>query len=78
MLAGIERWESHECNKPGQLRKDCSVYKKRSVENGNKPKGERFETTAAVRTVMVETWKYEEAQLYRWCISISMSFGLRV
>ena len=25
MMAGIERWESHECNKPGKLRKDCSV-----------------------------------------------------
>ena len=48
MMAGIERCESHECNKPGQLRKDCNVYKKRSVEKGNMPKGERFETTAVV------------------------------
>ena len=31
MMAGIERWESHECNKLGQLRKDRSVYKKRIV-----------------------------------------------
>ena len=34
-MAGIERWESHECNKPRQLRKDCSVYKKRIAEKGN-------------------------------------------
>ena len=33
------------------------MYKKHSVENGNKPKGERFETTAVVRIVVVETWK---------------------
>ena len=25
MMIGIERWESYECNTPGQLRKDCSV-----------------------------------------------------
>ena len=25
MMIGTECWESHECNKPGQLRKDCSV-----------------------------------------------------
>ena len=39
MMTGIECWESHECNKPGQLRKDCSVCKKRIAEKGNKPKG---------------------------------------
>ena len=32
MMTGIERWESHECNKPGQLRKDHSVCKKRIAE----------------------------------------------
>ena len=57
-MAYIERWESHECNKRGQLRKDCSVYKQRIVER-NRPKGEIFETTAVVRVVMVEKWKYD-------------------
>ena len=57
-MAGTERWESHECNKRGQC-KGCSVYKQRTVEKGNRPKGERFETTAVVRVVMVETWTYE-------------------
>ena len=46
MMAGIERWEFHECNNPGHLQTDCSVCKKRIVEKGNKPKTERFETTA--------------------------------
>ena len=32
MMTGIERWESYECGKPGQLRKDYSVYKKRITE----------------------------------------------
>ena len=60
MMAGIERWESHECNKLGQLRKDSSVYKKRIVEKGNRPKGEKIvQTSVAVREVMVETWKYD-------------------
>ena len=59
-MAGIERWESHECIKPGPLREDCSVHKQRIVENGNRPKGERFETTAVVRQVMVQTWKCDK------------------
>ena len=50
MMAGIERWESHECNKPGQLQTDYRVYKKRFAE--------RTETTVVVQGVMVETWKY--------------------
>ena len=58
-MAGVERWESHERNKHGQLRKDCSVYKQRIVEKRNRPEGERFETTAVVRVVVVETWKYD-------------------
>ena len=49
MMIGIERWESHECDKPGQLRTDCRVYKKRIAEKGNKPKGKRVETTAVVQ-----------------------------
>ena len=49
MMTGVESWESREGNKPGQLRKDCSVYKKRIAEKGNKPKGERVETTAVVQ-----------------------------
>ena len=53
MMIGIERWESHKCNKPGQLRTDCSVYKKRIAEKGNKPKGKRVETTAVVQRVRV-------------------------
>ena len=97
MMAGVGRWDSHECNKPGQLREDCSVYKKRIAEKGNKPEGESVETTTVVQVVMDETWKYEDddyvfvfgsevsadvqrrdTQLYRWCISISMSFSSRV
>ena len=35
-----ELWEAHKCNKPGQLRKGCRVYKKRIAEKGNDPKGE--------------------------------------
>ena len=27
--ASTELWETHECNRPGLLRKNCSVYKKR-------------------------------------------------
>ena len=34
----------HECNKPGHLRRDCFVYKKRMAEKGNK---EKVETPAA-------------------------------
>ena len=51
-LPGVERWESHECNKLGQLRTDCSVCKKRIAKKGNKPKGERVETTAVMQGVM--------------------------
>ena len=50
-MTGIERWESHECNKPGQLRKDCSVCKKRIAGKGNKPKGKRVTKTAVVQVV---------------------------
>ena len=32
MMAGIERCESHECNKPGQLQTDFSVYMKHIAE----------------------------------------------
>ena len=54
MMAGIERWESHECNKPGQLRTVYSVYKKSIAE--------RAETTAVavMQGVMVKTWKYDD------------------
>ena len=63
LMTGIERWESHECNKPGQLRKYCSVCKKRIAEKGNKPKGKRVETTAVVQGVMVETLVYDDGML---------------
>ena len=48
---------------PGQLRKDCSVCKKRIAEKGNKPKGKRVETTAVVQGVMVETSEYDDGML---------------
>ena len=55
----------HECNKPGHLRKDCTVYKKRMAEKGGNM--EKTDTTAAVQGVtaavqraMVETWEYTE------------------
>ena len=60
MMAGVGRWDFHECNKPGQLREDCSVYKKRIAEKGNKPEGESVETTTVVQVVMDETWKFED------------------
>ena len=63
MMTGIERWESHECNKTGQLRTDCSVYKKRIAEKGNKPKVKRVETTSVVQGVMVETLEYEDGMM---------------
>ena len=69
MMTGIERWESHECNKPGQLRKDRSVCKKRTAEKGNKPKGKRVETTAVVQGVMVETLECDDG------ISTESRFG---
>ena len=63
MMTGIECWESHECNKPGQLRKDCSVCKKRIAEKGNKPKGKMVETTAAVRGVVVAKSECDDGML---------------
>ena len=39
---GKETRVCHECNKPGHLRKDCTVYKKRMAEKGgNKEKTDR-------------------------------------
>ena len=63
MINGIECWESHECNKPGQLREDCTVCKKRIAERGNKPKRKRVETTAVVQEVIVETLVYDDGIL---------------
>ena len=63
MMIGIERWELHEWNKPGQLRKDCSVCNKRIAEKGNKPRGKRVETTGAAQGVMVETLEYDDGML---------------
>ena len=64
MTAGTELWEAHECNKPGHLRKDCSVHKERIAEERNKPKGERererVETTAVVQAEMVERWEHAD------------------
>ena len=51
----------HECIKPGHLRKDSFVCKKRMAEKGGN--NEKTETTAAVQAVqgaMVETWEYTE------------------
>ena len=75
MMTGIERWQSHECKKPGQLRTDCIVYKKRIAEKGNKPKGKRVETTAAVQGVMVETSVYADGMLIesRFCFVSELS-----
>ena len=42
MVAGVERWESHECNKLGQLQTDYSVHKRRIAD--------RVETTASARS----------------------------
>ena len=47
---GKETRVCHECNKPGHLRKDCFVHKKRKAEKGNK---EKVETSAAVQGAMV-------------------------
>ena len=63
MMTGIERWESHECYKPGQLRSNCSVYKMRFAEKGNKPEGKGVETTAVVQGVMVESLEYDDGML---------------
>ena len=70
-LTDIKRWESHERNKPGHLRTDFSVYKKRIADKGNKPKGKRVETTNLVRGVMVRTSEYDDGMLIE-------SFWLRV
>ena len=50
MMTGIEHWESHECNKPGQLCKDGSVRKKRIAERGNKPKGKSWNNSSSARS----------------------------
>ena len=63
MIAGCERWESHTCNKTGQLRPDCSVYKKRIAEKRNKPKGKRVETAAVVKGLMVEQVEHDDGML---------------
>ena len=52
MMAGIERFEFHECNKLGQLQTVFSVYKK-SIAG-------KTETTAVVQAVVAETWEYED------------------
>ena len=62
---GKETRVCHECNKPGHLRKDCTVYKKRLAQKGgNKEKTETTAAvqgaTAAVQGAMVETWEYTE------------------
>ena len=44
---GKETRVCHECNKPGHLRKDCTVYKKRMAEKGGNK--EKTDTTAAVQ-----------------------------
>ena len=55
MMTGIERWESHECNKPGQLRKDCSVCKKRIAD--------RFIRDTLFRKTMIVLGRSEEVIL---------------
>ena len=62
---GKETRVCHECNKPGHLRKDCFVCKRRMAEKGGNK--ETTETTAAVQGAtsavqgaMVETWEYTE------------------
>ena len=59
-LSTGEPCETRECNKPGQFRKNCSVYKKRIAEKGNNPKGEKDETTVGVQGAMVERWKHSD------------------
>ena len=41
MTTGIERWESHECNNPGQLRKDCSVRARNALPRKERSPKER-------------------------------------
>ena len=56
-ILGDDCWESHECNKPGlQCVQETHC-------RGNKPKGKRVETTAAVQEVMVETLEYDNGML---------------
>ena len=62
---GKESRVCHECNRPGHLRKDCTVYKKRMAEKGaHKEKTETTAAvqgaTAAVQGAMIETWEYTE------------------
>ena len=68
-------WECHECDKTGQLRKDCSVYKKR-VDEKEKPKGERVETNAAVQGSVVETWEYDDER-YVFVLGDEMNAGVQ-
>ena len=63
---GKETRVCHECDKPGYLRKDGTVHKRRVAEKGGNK--EDAETTAAVQGAtaavqqgaMVETWEYTE------------------
>ena len=62
---GKETRVCHECNKPGHLCKDYTVYKKRMTEKGgNKEKTDTTAAvqgaTAAVQGAMAETWEYIE------------------
>ena len=54
MMAGIEHWESYECNKPGLWQIDNIMYKKRITE--------KVETEAVVQRVMVEKWEYDDEE----------------
>ena len=60
---GKETRVCHECNKPGHLRENCTVYKKRMAKKGgNKDKTDTTAAvqgaTAAVQGAMIETWEY--------------------
>ena len=63
MMGGIERWESYECNKPGQSQRHHSVCEKRIADRGNKPKGKKAETRAVVQGMMVETLVCDDGML---------------
>ena len=63
MMIGVERWKLHEWNKPGQLRKDCSVCNNRIAEKRNKPRGKRVATKSEAQGVMVETLEYDDGML---------------
>ena len=56
---GKETRVCHECNKPGQLRKDCTVCKKRLAEKTDTTTAVQG-AIAAVQGAMVETWEYTE------------------